>query len=677
MKFDLRARNIATGAKTLKENSEQLILTMISGMKQKTDRQEMTAECGPRMSNSPAGNEGSRIFWEKRESNRNIGMWNNQFFAPNGKKLTGTRLKAMVPSERPIMGTLKVTLNRGKRKFITVNPLDTKRKQNTPTHQEPDYKERGASEDPSQTDMNMEQKGRVLNIPKLRVSSPPSWLKIPTKRAGDATSQLHHVNSDIHEMRDQSDVNLAHNATHQGRDLVGVRSKSTNHDAEARRRSSYSRYLAGMDQEMSRASAPSPPTALHVTQHQDTQTWSDISHAHYDEEHRHHVASSPPPAVHAPDQSYLHILSDEERRLSSRLPTGSSSLVPESQELRRSTPRLHITGADTSTVDNQHHSQKVIGGSSGGHQHSRQHVSSPRRDHQHAHREEVRTVVHNYRSTHHDESDIDTHAHQQLQQGTNGGSHGHQHLREGNNVALLGAENAQRENPGSIHAHQHVHQEEPRGELRSYTHSPQMNDGVVWHEHQRLQQHETDSPSRGHVNSHQRQSGRNEELVRSLIKRYEDQGTRMAPATPATPATPSSFADDSIGGPLQPMRLHQRSGGAMASGLHSHTDREQNMASSFSQYYGSGIAIPTPIAPSDHECFWRERYLTLTAETRQLKAEMSTMAPIRSADPLPREQHDDDDFGLRAVTTILHIKDKDDIVINADLSPSGESSSER
>ncbi|KAI0166306.1 hypothetical protein GGR57DRAFT_510046, partial [Xylariaceae sp. FL1272] len=191
----------------------------------------------------------------------------------------------------------------------------TGRMTNTYEHQEPDHDERGASEGLPQTHGNMEQNGQILNIPKLRVSSPPSWLTNPTKQAGDARSRLHHVNSDDHEVHDQRDEHLVDNDLHHRTDPVGARSESTNHDAGARRRSSYSRYLAGTDQEMSRASAPSPPTALRVTQHQDTQAWSDISHDHHDDEQRHYVASSPPPVVHASDQSYIHSLSDPARHL--------------------------------------------------------------------------------------------------------------------------------------------------------------------------------------------------------------------------------------------------------------------------------------------------------------------------------------------------------------------------
>ncbi|KAI8952005.1 hypothetical protein F4801DRAFT_577879 [Xylaria longipes] len=79
------------------------------------------------------------------------------------------------------------------------------------------------------------------------------------------------------------------------------------------------------------------------------------------------------------------------------------------------------------------------------------------------------------------------------------------------------------------------------------------------------------------------------------------------------------------------------------------------------------IAKPTPIAPPNHECDWKERYLVLTAEIRQLKAEMSTRASLKSSDTLtPRYEQHRDNLDLLGVTVILHSRDRDDIVINTD-----------
>lgn len=81
------------------------------------------------------------------------------------------------------------------------------------------------------------------------------------------------------------------------------------------------------------------------------------------------------------------------------------------------------------------------------------------------------------------------------------------------------------------------------------------------------------------------------------------------------------------------------------------------------------ITKPTPIAPPNHDCSWKERYLALTAEIRHLKAEMSTRAFLRSPEPpaAESEQRGDHHFDLIGVTTILHFGDRDDVVLNADV----------
>ncbi|KAI1369177.1 hypothetical protein F5Y08DRAFT_184117 [Xylaria arbuscula] len=77
------------------------------------------------------------------------------------------------------------------------------------------------------------------------------------------------------------------------------------------------------------------------------------------------------------------------------------------------------------------------------------------------------------------------------------------------------------------------------------------------------------------------------------------------------------------------------------------------------------ITKPTPIAPPNHECTWKERYLDLTAEIRQLKAELSTRASLTSYG------QPGDDPNLLEVTIILHFRDRDDIVINTDVTREG------
>ncbi|KAI1808523.1 hypothetical protein F4811DRAFT_570469 [Daldinia bambusicola] len=93
---------------------------------------------------------------------------------------------------------------------------------------------------------------------------------------------------------------------------------------------------------------------------------------------------------------------------------------------------------------------------------------------------------------------------------------------------------------------------------------------------------------------------------------------------------------------------------------------------------------PNPIAPPNHECSWKDRYLALTAEIRLLKAELSTRASLRGPDVGymghvgdggvrgETEDGDDDDLGIEGVTIVVHLKGRDDLVINTDLTQAAE-----
>ncbi|KAI1276596.1 hypothetical protein F5Y07DRAFT_399331 [Xylaria sp. FL0933] len=108
-----------------------------------------------------------------------------------------------------------------------------------------------------------------------------------------------------------------------------------------------------------------------------------------------------------------------------------------------------------------------------------------------------------------------------------------------------------------------------------------------------------------------------------------------------------------------------------------HERLEHREGQSFNeQAFEPEIAKPTPIAPPNHECSWKERYLDLTAEIRQLKAELSTRASLKSSDILGHGYaHREDDLDLLEVTIILHFRDRDDIVINTDVVRDPEPSS--
>lgn len=90
-----------------------------------------------------------------------------------------------------------------------------------------------------------------------------------------------------------------------------------------------------------------------------------------------------------------------------------------------------------------------------------------------------------------------------------------------------------------------------------------------------------------------------------------------------------------------------------------------------------GIATPIPIAPPNHECEWKERYMVLAAEIRQLKADMLTRQSIGDSGILTtrhEEEHIGDDVDIRGLTIVLHFKNRDDIVVDTDLTQDNESS---
>ncbi|KAK8138912.1 hypothetical protein PG984_002292 [Apiospora sp. TS-2023a] len=90
------------------------------------------------------------------------------------------------------------------------------------------------------------------------------------------------------------------------------------------------------------------------------------------------------------------------------------------------------------------------------------------------------------------------------------------------------------------------------------------------------------------------------------------------------------------------------------------------------------IHRPTPIAPPNHDCRWKDRYMELTSEIRQLKAEMSTRVSFHDVDAgsaargQDSQQQQDEDLGIQGLTIVMHLKGKDDLVINTDLTQEAE-----
>lgn len=94
------------------------------------------------------------------------------------------------------------------------------------------------------------------------------------------------------------------------------------------------------------------------------------------------------------------------------------------------------------------------------------------------------------------------------------------------------------------------------------------------------------------------------------------------------------------------------------------------------------IHNPRPFLPPDHACEWRARCMDLHSEVEQLKSEMSEMESNHTfeqkSETLMRgyisvgvgdkmAQHECHEFGIEGLTIVLHMRGKDDLVINTDL----------
>ncbi|KAH0443508.1 hypothetical protein CcaCcLH18_00821 [Colletotrichum camelliae] len=81
------------------------------------------------------------------------------------------------------------------------------------------------------------------------------------------------------------------------------------------------------------------------------------------------------------------------------------------------------------------------------------------------------------------------------------------------------------------------------------------------------------------------------------------------------------------------------------------------------------VLSPAPVISSEHTCSWKEHYLRLTSEVRQLKAEIMSREKLRSSgvDVGVNVGRGDDELGVEGLTIVMHLKGKDDLVINTDL----------
>ncbi|KAI1808522.1 hypothetical protein F4811DRAFT_548910 [Daldinia bambusicola] len=96
-------------------------------------------------------------------------------------------------------------------------------------------------------------------LPKSRVFSPPSWLQAPSKEAGDARSRLRHINTGNY--GHSLDVNAMNSEGERGTHSQSLSREKTPENGS-------SNLLIDSSHDLLRVSAPSPPTALHITQHQ-------------------------------------------------------------------------------------------------------------------------------------------------------------------------------------------------------------------------------------------------------------------------------------------------------------------------------------------------------------------------------------------------------------------------
>jgi len=88
----------------------------------------------------------------------------------------------------------------------------------------------------------------------------------------------------------------------------------------------------------------------------------------------------------------------------------------------------------------------------------------------------------------------------------------------------------------------------------------------------------------------------------------------------------------------------------------------------------AGPHHPQPVMPpghANHECDWKDRYIALTAEVRQLKAEITGRRDeaVERAGGRPEGEGPErqDEYGIEGLTIVMHMKGKEDLIINTDL----------
>jgi hypothetical protein len=145
------------------------------------------------------------------------------------------------------------------------------------------------------------------------------------------------------------------------------------------------------------------------------------------------------------------------------------------------------------------------------------------------------------------------------------------------------------------------------------------------------------------------------------VESLDDEGSRASQVTPC------------LKQPIPPSTVERASGSALSTGS-SPTLMPTNTAS-------LGVGNPRPIIPPNHTCGWHLRFMELTSEVRQLRAELGESETLRESTETEianlrrnggirrHEIRDDNELAIEGLTIVVHMKGKDDLIINTDLAP--------
>ncbi|KAF4457503.1 hypothetical protein F53441_553 [Fusarium austroafricanum] len=80
------------------------------------------------------------------------------------------------------------------------------------------------------------------------------------------------------------------------------------------------------------------------------------------------------------------------------------------------------------------------------------------------------------------------------------------------------------------------------------------------------------------------------------------------------------------------------------------------------------IYDPRPVMPYNHMCAWRARYMDLKSQFDQLGLESGRQSPAKQPEGASTScSHPNGDIDIEGLTVVMHLRGKDDLVINTDL----------